>query len=80
MPAFYPKERSEYKLRISMSLGVLIFVGFTAFRTDKLGAGFLEIVLIGPCFSLVSIAHSGWAIWKSNYVIKEKGERTSELA
>mgnify|MGYP001274578221 CR=1 FL=1 len=62
MLQFDIKKRSEYKFRIYMSLGVLLFIGLAALRTGIIGPGFWEIVFIGLCFALTLIAHSLWAI------------------
>ena len=79
MPVFDAKKRIEYKFRIFMSLGVLVFVAVAALRTEIIGAGFWEMVLIGAGFAVVSIAHSGWAIWMIDYVNKKGPDRPSDL-
>ena len=58
MPHFDIKKRSEYKFRIFMSSGVLVFVGVAILRTKIVGPGFWEMVLIGAGFAIVSIGHA----------------------
>lgn len=72
MPIFDSKKRSEYKFRIFMSLGVLLFVAVAVLRSKIVGPGFWEMVLIGAGFAVVSIVHSGWAIWRIDHLNKEK--------
>ena len=66
MPVFDPKKRGEYKFRIRLSLGVLLFLGLVTFSTETIGPGFWELVMIGAGFALASIVHSGWAIWNAD--------------
>ena len=66
------KKRSEYKFRILLSLGVLVFVGVAILRTKMVGPGFWEMVLIGAGFAIVSIGHAGWALWRIDHLDKEK--------
>ena len=65
MPIFDPKKVSEYKLRLALSLGVLVLIGIAAVRTENFGPGFWEMAAIGIIFATASIAHACWAIWNS---------------
>ena len=79
MPGFDHKKCSEYKFRIYISLGVLLFVGVAIFRTEIIGPGFWEMVLIGAGFALASMAHSSWAIWTIDHPNKEGTDQAADL-
>ena len=70
MPIFDPQKVREYKVRVAMSLGVLVLIGIAAIRTENFGPGFWEMATIGICFASASIAHSCWAIWNSSKLKK----------
>ena len=61
---FDPEKLIEYKIRILLSLLIILLVVFLIFYRGLIGTGTLEVVFIGLGFSVVSLFHAAWAIFK----------------
>ena len=61
---FDPEKLIEYKIRILLSLLIILLVVFLIFYRGEIGTGSLEVVFIGLGFSVVSLFHAAWAIFK----------------
>ena len=61
---FDPEKLNEYKVRILLSLLIILLVIFAIFYRGFSGMASLEVVFIGLLFSIVSLFHAGWAIFK----------------
>ena len=61
---FDPEKLIEYKIRILLSLLIILLVVFLIFYRGLIGTGSLEVVFIGLGFSFVSLFHAAWAIFK----------------
>ena len=61
---FDPEKLIEYKIRILLSLLIILLVVFLIFYRGVIGTGTLEVVFIGLGFSVVSLCHATWAIFK----------------
>jgi hypothetical protein len=61
---FDPEKLIEYKIRILLSLLIILLVVFLIFYRGLIGSGSLEVVFIGLGFSFVSLFHAAWAIFK----------------
>ena len=61
---FDPEKLIEYKIRILLSLLIILLAVFLIFYRGLIGTGSLEVVFIGLGFSAVSLLHAAWAIFK----------------
>ena len=61
---FDPEKLPEYKIRILLSLLIILLVVFLIFYRGMIGAGSMEVIFIGLGFSVVSLFHATWAILK----------------
>ena len=62
MAMYDAKKRSEYKLRLIMSLILFFIIIGALFLKGGNGAAASELSLIGFAFSLGSFGHSAWAL------------------
>jgi hypothetical protein len=63
---FDPEKLPEYKIRILLSLLIILLVVFLIFYRGMIGTGSMEVIFIGLGFSVVSLFHAAWAIFKIN--------------
>jgi hypothetical protein len=61
---FDPEKLPEYKIRILLSLLIILLVVFLIFYRGMIGNGSMEVIFIGLGFSVVSLFHAAWAILK----------------
>jgi uncharacterized membrane protein YqaE (UPF0057 family) len=61
---FDPEKLTEYKIRIVLSLVIILLVVFLIFYRGMIGTGSMEVIFIGLGFSFVSLVHAIWAIFK----------------
>jgi hypothetical protein len=61
---FDPEKLTEYRIRILLSLLVILLVAFLIFYRGVIGTGSIEVVFIGLGFSVVSLFHAAWAIFR----------------
>ena len=61
---FDPEKLNEYKLRILLSLLIILLVIFATVYRGINGIASIEIIFIGLLFALVSLFHAVWAIIK----------------
>ena len=61
---FDPEKLTEYKIRILLSLVIILLVVFLIFYRGMIGTGSMEVIFIGLGFSVVSLFHATWAIFK----------------
>ena len=61
---FDPEKLTEYKIRILLSLVIILLVVFLIFYRGITGTGSMEVIFIGLGFSVVSLFHAIWAIFK----------------
>ena len=61
---FDPEKLNEYKIRILLSLLVILLVIVAIFYRGINGIASIEVIFVGLLFSLVSIFHATWAILK----------------
>ena len=61
---FDPEKLTEYKIRILLSLVIILLVVFLIFYRGMIGTGSMEVIFIGLGFSVVSLLHAAWAIFK----------------
>lgn len=61
---FDPEKLPEYKIRILLSLLIILLVVFLIFYRGMVGTGSMEVIFIGLGFSVVSLFHAAWAILK----------------
>jgi len=54
----------EYKIRIFLSLLIIVLVVFLIFYRGILGTGSMEVIFVVLGFSVVSLFHAAWAILK----------------
>jgi hypothetical protein len=64
MTMFDPEKLTEYKIRILLSLLIILLVVFLIFYRGMIGTGSMEVIFIGLGFSVVSLFHAAWAILK----------------
>jgi len=60
---FDPEKLPEYKIRILLSLLIILLVVFLIFYRGMIGTGSMEVIFIGLGFSVVSLFHAIWAIF-----------------
>ena len=61
---FDPEKLPEYKIRMLLSLLIILLVVFLIFYRGMIGTGSMEVIFIGLGFSVVSLFHAAWAILK----------------
>jgi hypothetical protein len=61
---FDPEKLTEYKIRILLSLLIILLIVFLISYRGVIGTGSIEVVFIGLGFSAVSLLHAAWAIFK----------------
>lgn len=61
---FDPEKLNEYKIRMLLSLFIILFVIFTIVYRGTDGLASIEVIFVGMLFSTVSLLHAGWAIFK----------------
>ena len=61
---FDPEKLTEYKIRILLSLLIILLVIFLIYYRGMIGTGNMEVIFIGLGFSIVSLFHAIWAIFK----------------
>ena len=61
---FDPEKLNEYKIRILLSLFIILLVIFAIFYRGISGIASIEVISIGLLFSIVSLLHASWAILK----------------
>ena len=69
---FDREKLSEYKLRILLSLLIILLVIFAMFYRGINGAASIEVIFVGLLFSTVSLLHASWAIFKIKQLDKKK--------
>ena len=61
---FDPEKLSEYKIRILLSLLIIVLVIFAILYRGVSGIASIEVIFVGLLFSVVSLLHASWAILK----------------
>ena len=61
---FDPEKLNEYKIRILLSLLIMLLVIFAIFYRGISGIASIEVIFVGLLFSIVSLPHASWAILK----------------
>ena len=61
---FDPEKLNEYKIRILLSLLIIMLVIFAIFYRGVSGIASIEVICVGLLFSIVSLLHASWAILK----------------
>ena len=61
---FDPEKLNEYKIRILLSLLIILLVIFAIFYRGINGIASIEVIFVGLFFSLGSLLHASWAILK----------------
>ena len=61
---FDPEKLNEYKIRILLSLLIILLVVFAMFYRGISGLASIEVIFVGLLFSIVSLLHASWAILK----------------
>tara|TARA_Y100001934_G_scaffold202639_1_gene238840 strand:- start:1324 stop:1539 length:216 start_codon:yes stop_codon:yes gene_type:complete len=69
---FDPEKLNEYKIRILLSLVIILLVVFTVYYRGINGLASIEVILVGLLFSTVSLFHACWAIYKIKQPDKKK--------
>ena len=69
---FDPEKLNEYKFRILLSLFIIFFVVFAIFYRGINGIASMEVVFVGFLFSIASLIHACWAIFKIKQLDKKK--------
>ena len=69
---FDREKLSEYKLRILLSLLIILLVIFAMFYRGINGAASIEVIFVGLLFSTASLLHACWAIFKIKQLNKKK--------
>lgn len=69
---FDPEKLNEYKIRILLSLFIILFVIFTIVYRGTDGLAIIEVIFVGMLFSKVSLLHASWAIFKIKQLNKKK--------
>ena len=69
---FDPEKINEYKIRILLSLVIILLVMFTVYYRGINGLASIEVILVGLLFSTVSLFHACWAIYKIKQPDKKK--------
>ena len=61
---FDPEKLTEYKIRIVLSLVIILLVVCLIFYRGMIGPGSMEVIFIGLAFSVVSLFHAIWSIFR----------------
>ena len=61
---FDPEKLNEYKIRILLSLLIILLVIVAIFYRGINGLASIEVIVVGLLFALVSLLHASWAILK----------------
>ena len=61
---FDPEKLNEYKIRILLSLFIILLVIFAISYRGISGIASIEVISVGLFFSIVSLLHASWAILK----------------
>ncbi len=61
---FDPDKLNEYKIRILLSLLIILLVTIAILYRGVNGIASIEVIFIGLLFSIVSLLHASWAILK----------------
>ena len=61
---FDPEKLNEYKVRILLSLLIILLVIFAISYRGIYGIASIEVIFVGLLFSFVSLVHASWAILK----------------
>lgn len=61
---FDPEKLNEYKIRILLSLLIILLVTIAILYRGVNGIASIEVIFIGLLFSIVSLLHASWAILK----------------
>jgi len=69
---FDPEKLNEYKIRILLSLFIILFVIFAIVYRGTDGLASIEVIFVGMLFSAVSLLHASWAIFKIKQLNKKK--------
>ena len=69
---FDPEKLNEYKIRILLSLLILLLVLFAIYYRGINGIASMEVIFVGALFSIVSLFHASWAIFKIKQLDKKK--------
>ena len=69
---FDPEKLNEYKIRILLSLFIILFVIFAVLYRGTDGLASIEVIFVGMSFSTVSLLHASWAIFKIKQLNKKK--------
>jgi len=69
---FDPEKLNEYKIRILLSLLIILLVVLAIFYRGMNGIASMEVIFIGLLFSTVSLLHASWAIFKIKQLDKKK--------
>ena len=69
---FDREKLSEYKFRILLSLFIMLLVIFAVLYRGINGAASIEVIFVGLLFSIVSLLHASWAIFKIKQLDKKK--------
>ena len=69
---FDPEKLNEYKIRILLSLFIILLVIFAVLYRGIDGLASIEVIFIGLLFSTVSLFHASWAIFKIKQFNKKR--------
>ena len=69
---FDPEKLNEYKIRIVLSLFIILLVIFAVLYRGTDGLASMEVIFVGMLFSTVSLFHASWAIFKIKQLDKNK--------
>ena len=69
---FDPEKLNEYKIRIVLSLFIILLVIFAVRYRGTDGLASIEVIFVGMLFSTVSLFHASWAIFKIKQLDKNK--------
>jgi hypothetical protein len=61
---FDPEKLNEYKIRILLSLLIILLVIIAILYRGVNGIASIEVIFIGLLFSIISLLHASWAILK----------------
>ena len=61
---FDPEKLNEYRIRILLSLLIILLVIIAILYRGVNGIASIEVIFIGLLFSIISLLHASWAIFK----------------
>ena len=61
---FDPEKLNEYKIRILLSLLIILLIIIAILYRGVNGIASIEVIFIGLLFSIISLLHASWAILK----------------